>query len=285
MNPIISILTRLNRHPMVALLLLACYFPLVVFPHNLIGEWLERNLDLPLGRERYNGLVSALALLVAGTYLVLFYHGWKRGIGKRPGTAGVFLILLVGSLAAMRWLVVIRVEMVHFVQYAILAAWVFVLLPRHGPTFLTCLFAACLDEGWQHFVLSVDKSAYFDFNDLLLDSLGTGWALVWIRTTDVPWILRTRFPYRWPVGAWLLLLSLTAAAYLAGALHHHDPANAETLRWSLVRQPWAGWWQTVHPNVTFHILGATEGILWLTGLFLVVRTLDNHPPPATDGAG
>ncbi|MEY3053200.1 MAG: hypothetical protein RLY31_2985, partial [Bacteroidota bacterium] len=173
---------------------------------------------------------------------------------------------------------VIMVEVVHFVQYGILATLVFSLLPRYGPTLLVCILAACLDESWQHFVLSPEKSAYLDFNDLLLDGLGAGLSLVWLRTRNIVWVIRTASPYRFSVAGTLLVLALSAAAHLAGVLHYHDPSNPDTLRWSMVRQPWEGWWHTVHPNVTFHIVRPMEGLLWLTLLFLVVRTLDADQP-------
>jgi glycopeptide antibiotics resistance protein len=80
-------------------------------------------------------------------------------------------------------LIVFSVETIHFVQHALLAVPVFALTMSFGETVGWVTLMGAVDEAYQYFVLYAgNKTVYFDFNDIILNLVGTGIGVLMIYT-------------------------------------------------------------------------------------------------------
>lgn len=225
----------------VAAAALALGNPLLHLPISDLCElYLKRH-----GFESYNRAALAffggVSLLVAAW---LFVRLGRRGLnGRRAGAlGGMFLI----SLGAHRWLTVLNTELVHFPQFALLAG---LLLAGGAPAFAAWVIATVAgvaDETYQQYVIYAGRTdTYLDFNDMLLNAIGAGWAVGLLAAPTAACGPSRRF---W-AGLGILLAASVA-----------------------VQPPFTGdfWHYPLHGG-RYHRMSAAEALVGATALWLLVR--------------
>lgn len=102
----------------------------------------------------------------------------------RCGTLTLWALLLAAAVVCHHTLVTIDIEVIHYPQYALIAVLLAWALDPHGrrcvlvDVLLVSAALSVADEALQYFHL-MHKARYFDFNDLVLNQLGTLAGLLW----------------------------------------------------------------------------------------------------------
>lgn len=258
----------MKNNSTVTIITVITYYLLVVLPHKKIGYWITKTLDEPYGRDTYNLIVLILGLICFAGYLWPVWKNLQRiKEGKKiVGIAFVSTFLLI--IIAFNILLVVNVEIIHFLQYAILAFFLYPLLNNYRDTLFFSLLLAILDEGYQYLILAPLQIDYFDFNDLIIDFIGgtLGLLLIWLSgvknaVTNIPWYQTSTF-----IGT-LILALLVIVAYSNNILAIYPTNSDIQAPILLIRRVQENFWFTIDPANKFHIVKPLEGVLILVGLF------------------
>jgi hypothetical protein len=190
-------------------------------------------------------------------------------IGRRAPRKGTIVaatgMLLATALAAQRVLLVAAVENIHYPQYALLT-W---LIARAGAPFESAFLLAAMlgaaDEGYQYLALPRGTPQYFDWNDVVLNTMGAAFGIVALMAfskdaIQPPLLSRRSF-------ATVVLIGLVAAAVFS------PPALSP-------------FYSVTPGGRMFHRLSASEAaliaaVLWMGVRRLVTRQADSPTPLAT----
>jgi VanZ family protein len=119
-------------------------------------------------------------IMLATLALVFALLAWQARGGSRSAlNLLAWGTLLLATVACDRWLLTTRVESIHYLQYGIISALLaWVLDPRRErwplpEILLICFWLSVVDELNQYLYLTAREGTYFDFNDLLLNQLGS----------------------------------------------------------------------------------------------------------------
>jgi VanZ family protein len=251
------------------------YFLAVVLPHEQVGL-LTVKIFGGLERDAYNRLMLFAGLVLLSVYLVpvLTSAAKSREKWKRTGFVVATVIL---SVLAFRLLIIINIEIVHFVQYGIMAMLLFPLVRRFGETLIWTTMLSALDEGYQYFYLSPLRTDYFDMNDVILNLLGAVFGLLLIQSLNLKFSLR---PFRkWIISpawtAFFFLVGIMGVLWILGLMDLYPPETGDPAPILLVRTPPDGFWTEIPPAIRYHVVQPVEGVIWITGLFLFYGRLDN----------
>lgn len=215
----------------------------------------------------------SLALIVLLLLLV------RKSIPFTRSTAFRGFILLACLNMATQWLMVTKVEMVHYPQYALLAFFLRMGGLSAGATFLTGQCASIVDEGRQY-LFHPRFTGYFDWNDILINSIGLALGL-WITQgrPSLPTIsCKVRlFAISVLISASIVLFLGLASGYIVTnvqlaqgqsptAFPHTETGQVFALSLKPEESPF--WHQG--PFGLFHIMNTLEGILLVPLLSLFV---------------
>jgi len=174
-------------------------------------------------------------------------------------------------LIALNVLIVVNVEIIHFLQYAILAILLFQVLGSYFATFWWGTVLGFIDELYQYIILS-PNSDYFDFNDVFLDQIGLllGMIMLYLykqrEKTETVFLARTSAL----VGLTLSLAVGLLAMYYNGSI---SVMPSEGATFEMIHKHIPGFWRTIPPNETFHVMGPLEGIITIGLMFLIIKPL------------
>ncbi len=254
----------LSTHRTAAIIILFIYYALVILPH----EWVGVNINAlfsKMPRSSYDLIV----LVVSSIFLVavLFLFRKKLMIHPQRNKIGAFILLtLVLIYLTNSFLFVINIESVHYVQYAVGAILLFGLIRHYYVTLFVAFCIALIDEGYQYFYLSPHRTDYFDINDIITDFLGAAFGLLLLKTLSIKESGDASHKMKWGFFIPLVALILGFLGTVKSSLLSIYPSDDKFM---LVREMQEGFWTTVPPKVTFHVVGPAEGSLILPGLFLV----------------
>lgn len=262
------LILRLSRRRLFTALLAAGYFAAVVLSHKEVSrvfDWLREALSF----EVYDSTMLTAGLFVGVLFALFILIKIKEGGGRRVKAASWLLTAaLVG--ASYEVLIVFSVEVIHFIQYALLALPVFALTLRYGETVFWATLLGAVDEAYQYFVLYADnKEVYFDFNDIVLNLVGAGIGVLIIYTLSDTKAAsfsgpagsgKTRKRAPFVAAAFLLLICLSM--FVTGAVKFYPEEGASGAPIVLSRKPAPSrFWEEPKMGKSFHILHPFEGVL------------------------
>jgi hypothetical protein len=103
---------------------------------------------------------------------------WMRPRHERT-IVGIALLTLMGVVAAAQMLIVLNgVEDVHYPQYALLTYALARGLPTLEGAWLSGTILGAVDEGYQFVALPRGTPGYFDWNDVVLNAIGSEFGIV-----------------------------------------------------------------------------------------------------------
>jgi hypothetical protein len=143
-----------------------------------------------IGRAWYERTSIAAIALLSLIAAWPFARSQLRALYVTSVIASV-LVLAFLTVAAQQLLLVSNIELIHFPQFALIAA--LLLASGIGPSgaWLGATFAGLLDESYQHLILYKDvPNTYFDYNDIFLNAIGAAWGTILFGATR----LRTEIP-------------------------------------------------------------------------------------------
>lgn len=122
--------------------------------------------------------------------------------------------------ASQRWLLVTNIELIHFPQFALIAALFLAAGVGARTAWLCGAVAGLLDETYQHLVLYAGvPNTYFDVNDIVLNAIGAAWGICLFGANR----LAAAGPVARPRQYLAPLVALGIAVALALALDPPDP--------------------------------------------------------------
>ena len=270
-----KLLLWLERNPVINALLALAFFLAVVALHDEVTR-LAINMRRTMSVDSYN-LFFSMATLTG--FLLWLVTLWRHM--RKPGSiivVGFFLLptlFLTGLFFA--FALTYSIEAVHFFQYAILAVLLFPLVKSYGATVFWATLLGVLDEIYQYVILT-PTFHYFDFNDILLNLLGAGIAVVSIRLmTGGRFTRKQQWKGYLPVfTAALLIAAAFVTLYLMNYIRWYPAAGTETPRWFAINRTPAleSFWIKAYEGKLLHILGPWEGIALLAVLMAYYFLLD-----------
>lgn len=262
---------KANKGPNVLIVLV--YYILVVLPHNVVGIWIN-GLFEQYSRPTYNLIVLAVATVVSVAILVSLVPRIKKHPSKREVLTYIILSLIF-SVLCLNILMVINVEMVHFLQYAILAILIFPLNRSYIGTIIWCTIAGGVDEAYQYLILE-SNAFYYDFNDVVLDNLGACMGVLVLYIFEVfpaattQKSLYKRSDFLAIIGLVLFMIVLG----MAGQFSLNNIEEAPAFFTLFKSPPPAGfWYYPIGPYARFHILLPIPALIIITCLVLIYGRL------------
>lgn len=261
---------------------LACgYVALVALTHDLMQQpayWAQGRLS----HRSWNNLVAGVCLPVLVGICLWVAVRLRRHV--RPAVAGVYLaITILLAIVSFKTLLVMNIEVVHFPQYAILAIILFPVTFRFMDTIILTTLGGLLDEAFQYFCLYADRGIHFDFNDVILNTIGAGFGLVLLYTAIDEKILRragSGFSFRALIRSPVLLGSLTAVGaglMLAQLGVIRMLSGGPETAWAIVLRrggPSTMYWTPTTWGKTYHEVHPLEWLLVSALLFALYTGLD-----------
>ncbi|MDX1684228.1 MAG: hypothetical protein R3275_03270 [Saprospiraceae bacterium] len=259
----------LAQRPALNLFLLISYYLLTTLPHDWIGVKLEFFRDR-WGLEAYNQYVLIIAL---GVFVLLMIWIMKMSWNS-PDQRTVLLYLLVTFVLAVitvRYLFMLNIEMVHFLQYAIFSVLCFPLVGNYTRTLLWTMTAGIFDEAYQYFYLAPHRTDYFDLNDVIANMVGGAFGLVLLRSSG---ILPVRIKPYWQTSAFwihIIIVFVFLVLWISGIIGIYPGSKAGFL---LVKTWPEEFWTVQVNDVTFHIIRPLEGVVIISALIFIYSRLD-----------
>lgn len=258
------------------------YFAAVVLGHHEVSrivEWMNEKLSFKVS----NNLMLYISILITLIFGVLMVIRIRNGEHKQFQIASwLFTAALV--VVSYKMLIVVNVEAIHYLQYALLTVPVFALVTRYGETVFWVTFLGALDEAYQYFVLYPHrKEFYFDFNDIVLNQVGAGIGVALVYTLLDAKSNRFKFDLRprrkWHRSPAFLVTAIISfgvfALYATGLLRFYPGPDAMDALIVLSRVPaQAGFWVEPAVGKTYHILSPLEGVVLAAVIMACYSLLD-----------
>ncbi len=226
------------------------------------------------------GAAAGVTILLAGLGALLI-NRVRREHDKGRRTSIIFLwSATLLFMAISQWMLMsVHTEAVHFIQYGILGVLVFFIVRRIPATLIITTVIGMVDEGYQYWVLYKGWVSFFDLNDIILNAVAAGLALLYLLSvsphlfadeTDDPWIVR---------NVDLLVLLVLAVLLGAGlithtiALYRPPDLDPESVLLILNRNPpptefwFDAWWS----GRRYHSLSPINGFLVLAAVLHFYR--------------
>lgn len=204
-------------------------------------------------------MIASFCLLAFFSFI--FYQNTQQ-LKEAKRLRFFMLATLLFSVLVFRYLFVINIEVVHFPQYALYAVLLFPIIGNYTSTLLWTTIIGALDEAYQYFYLSPNDTGYYDFNDVVTNLLGAAFGLIFLRSFGI--YNREEKPLRKTTGykAVAVTAIIIASAFIFNFLSLYPSVDTY---FEVMKKPLDGFWHTVHPGITYHVLKPWEGLLF-TGL-------------------
>ena len=262
-----------------AAVLAVCYFVAMTLSHDLMQRpayWAQGRLS----HRSWNALVAVVGVSLLVVFCVWLTRALRHHVRRR--VAASFLVVTVAiAVLSFHTLLVMNIEVVHFPHYAILAILLYPITRRHTDTIILATIAGLIDEGYQYFHLYADRGIHFDFNDVLLDTIGAGFGQVLVfvfargvREESVTISTVSRSPAC--IAAAALLTAGTLATWAGWIRILRDAA---TPSWVVILRrggPSTRYWTPTDWGKTYHEVGPCEWLLAATILVALYAALDRY---------
>jgi len=277
------------------------WFLLLSIPHHPFSRWLDAEFIIPYGFESMQlaaGIGSAALALGMVVVAVVFV---RRAGPDRWKHVGFWAFLLFSMVVVDRTLIINNIERIHYPQYALMSILLGLTIRNESLLLLAASFAGLADEVLQ-FAMNPEKTAYLDFNDIVLNILGAafGTALVMAfrkREKQEP----SEYEMRFRLGLSFSALTIVAIVLLADFTGRIIPvAEAGTKRsvigsfdgklsLILAFEQHPQFWEQSDYGKVFHVLSPWEGVILagslLVVLYLLIRWLKSSRNGASHACG
>lgn len=270
---------RLYQKRIVNWAVVVLFFVFVLFLHDPMVRLSVTVMDA-LTRHTYNDVVAGtLMVILAG--ILFFFFKKLREHPDHVRTKIVFMLITVLFIwLHMQMLFVMNIEIIHSFQYGILAILIFPLFGRFGDAVFWASLLGAVDEWFQYQILYPDKNDYYDFNDVVLNMLGTGFAVVLLYTANVKRKVPSR-KVKWYKSPVLIAIALIAIIsfilFQTGLWQLYGSENASNafLLFNKAPGPDVDFWRTLpKSDIVYHVLTPQEGLTILCGLVGFYYLLD-----------
>ena len=245
-----------------------------VLPHEIVGSIIG-SLFKNVSRAVYDRTLLIIVVVAITFYSIFIIRSLLKN-RARMNKGLLYLVMTIALCAiAMRYLIVVNVEAVHFLQYGVLSVLVFHLVKRYDYTCWIILLLAFFDESYQHFFLTPNTFAYLDFNDIFLDQIGAGFglsSLYCLNRQSGPSNKRTKFGL---ILVYATLITTGLILYVTGIMSIWPTPGEPQAAIEIFQKPIEGFWTTVRKVHQFHIFRPLEGTLISMVMVFIYSRLDD----------
>lgn len=223
----------------------------------------------------YNVLVRNFSLSIGA--LVLGFCSWKVFLNKRFDL--LFFLFILLALLVLHWLFLfeMNIEIIHALEFGLLALLLYGATCNAGAAVILCLPFMLIDEWVQYSLLYGNYNKYYEFNDLVLDILGAGLAILVLKiiekerkTVLLPFWKRNEY------RVLFVLLIFFCVLVLSGVLAaHQSQVNTYTIfTLSRIDAPELFWQTHAFTGAKYHILAPLPGAFIMFVLCVLLGCID-----------
>jgi hypothetical protein len=180
-NMVMKLINCLRANIIINIILVIIYALVILFLHDFFVKITLHIKDV-MGIVAFNNAVSIISI----TFLVLFGGVLVNQLLKNKSDIALKLFYLFSLSGIMilhsRIMFELNIEIIHSLEYAVLAFLLFPLFNRFGAAVIFALPVMLVDEWFQYQVMYKEYVEYFELNDVLMDTFGCGFIMimVWI---------------------------------------------------------------------------------------------------------
>ncbi len=264
------IITWLRDRPIVNIIIAGIFYLLFTLPHEYVGVFIA-GIFKGMPRQRYDLIILCLASVVFIFYIIPLLRGILKN--RDRNLLLFFLTTTFGlTILSINTILIVNIELIHFIQYAALAILFFPLTMRYTDTIFWVTFLSTLDEAYQYWFISPDRTNYYDFNDVIINMLGVVFGLIILRSSQKVHVLakdnkRPIFKNSIVIGliVMVVIVSILFATNIMDVYPNDTDPQAPML---LVKKVETSFWSVIHPNITYHIVRPFEGLMILLMLYI-----------------
>ncbi|MGE0635925.1 MAG: hypothetical protein AB7G44_09525 [Bacteroidia bacterium] len=271
---LLILLNWLKHRKALNILLVFIYGVSLIFFHDFfvrLSVDAMNNLSLPV----YNKVVLFVSLcggvMVLASLLYMLYKTTKNRNRK------LFFLLATSLLIALhyKFLFEMNIEVVHVLEFTLLSVLLFPLLGSFGASVAFTLPFIFVNEWYQYVVLYPGYIQYFEFNDVVIDLLGCGMAMVFLWIAGVKPEQKSAF-WQKPEFVFLLSVNLLFLLLIATCLLTFYPEGRcpnTFLVLNQLKNPHL-FWQTHVYGAVYHVMKPLEGLVAVNFVFLLFSRMD-----------
>ncbi len=271
-------LKYLNIHPQLNWGLVLGYFLFILFMHDPLVHlsiWVEAHLSLAL----YNQVTVVVYLITL--FSIAFILRKQLRLHPQHLPRKIFYLaatcLLIGIHA--RFLFEKNIEIIHSLEFTILALLMFPLAGTFGGAIFFCLPFMLLDEWYQYIYLYPDWNDYLDLNDIVMDTYGTALMMLALMISGVT-AYRTAGPV-WKRREFYGLVFLLALVIGALSTCYFSPyadtgCSNTVFLFNENAGPEPFFRISEGSGASFHVMKPYEGIAAITAVILFYFGLDGY---------
>jgi hypothetical protein len=165
-------------------LLAVGYFLFILFMHDpmvQVSTTVEKYLSLPTYNLVIEVVFVLLVLLLIGTLAMRFKINYKHLKLEFTYLFVTLLLIVIHS----RFMFDSNIEVIHSLEFTLLAFLIFPFTKRFGATIFFCVPFMLIDEWYQYIHLYPAGVDYFDLNDIVMDIYGCGMAMTLMMTFGI----------------------------------------------------------------------------------------------------
>jgi len=272
---VIQILNFLSKHQFLNVIVCLAFFLLVTLPHEFVGVSVAAVFK-GVSRKTYDLTILCLGLLILLLFISVFYRQIRK-LQNPFIPISFFSLCIILMIVSLHSLIIVNIEIIHFIQYALMAVLIFPLLKNFLSTLIFVTLLGSIDEAYQYYFLSPDRTNYYDFNDVILNLLGAAIGLIFLRShRGIASILRVD-RYKIHTKAWL---SYTFFIGISTMLIWQKKTvqtiidrlgldlDWETYGAILIRKPTTSFWTEIPPKILYHVVQPIEGVIIVSILLI-----------------
>ncbi len=254
----------LDQYKRLNVFFLLIYFLLVVLPHEKIGLWIS-SLFNSATRNQYNNTILSLFIFI----VIVCLYFIKPYFNRHPNKSKALILLGVQVLfgfGCFYYLMIVNIEMIHIIQYAIFAMIAYPLIQNSFGVLLFTTLAGAIDEAYQYFYLSPERTDYYDFNDVIINMVGasTGLLIIYV---FFPLLDKTK---KWNSSLFLLYGLIGVLIYFAITFDYLwvYPTENSVHLYTFVREINPDFWTFLPSGIVYHVIKPLEGMFVIFSLFI-----------------
>lgn len=270
---VIKALQFLEKHKALNLFLVFVYGTALIFFHNFFVQLSVAAMNkLSLGV--YNKLVLITSICTGAAALLLFVFYLLKNTENRvwKSVYGLVTLLLIGLHYA--FLFEMNIEIIHAVEFAFLSLLLFPLTCSFGASVVFTLPFIFVNEWYQYTVLYPHYIHYFEFNDVVVDLLGCGLAMImlWMAGKKA-YSMGNMNKYALIFLAGLNILFCVLLLSCVLAQYPTEECNNTFLVLNKLENPHL-FWQTHYFGQVYHVMKPVEGWIAINILCLFFTSMD-----------
>jgi hypothetical protein len=279
-TPLHQITYWLQKRKAINLLLVFAYGAFVCFMHDPLVKVSVKIMNA-LSLPAYNQLVAAASGLLL--LLLLVYSGHRLYHNRDRFAIKVFYLFATVALMLVhyRTMFEMNIEIVHSLEYTILAFLLYPLTGRYGAAILFAVPFMLLDEWLQYVVLYPTYVEQFEFNDLMMDIYGCALLILLISISGEK--LHKKLLPVWNRTELLVLGLAVAACFLAWqmcfiSLYESQQCENTWLVLNRIKGEQTFWRQYPGRDVIYHVMQPVEAFFTIPALLVFYFGLDGIAP-------